>query len=165
MQAILNEIKSVATFEDVEVVEGFDKHGQKSLIPALSISTIPSSFLSSTALYIIKFILTHWISVQDAVFLVILPLCGVRIVVGYVLNQVYQCHMAVVWSADEVLDPGVVGVGPEVNLQVSEDDGERLEVEEESLLGTFLLEFWLGVTYQLLNVEDASQSCLDLILQ
>ena len=72
--------------------------------------------------------------------------------------------MAVIRGADEILHPRVIGIHPEVNLQVSEDIGEGLEVDKQSFLRTLLLEFWLSVSDQLLNVEHARNAGLDLVL-
>ena len=72
--------------------------------------------------------------------------------------------MAVVWGANEVLHPGVIGVGPEVDLKVGEDSGEGLEVEQHTLLWVFTLELGLGVADKLLDVEHTGNASLDLVL-
>ena len=73
--------------------------------------------------------------------------------------------MPVVRSANEILHPRVVGVILQIHLQVCQHGGERLEVGEQAFLGPFLFQFRLRVADQLLDVEDASYACLDLILQ
>ncbi len=66
--------------------------------------------------------------------------------VGQVLDEVDQGHVTVVRGTDKVLHPRVIGVGPEVHLEISEDAREGLEVEEESLSRTSLFQFRLGVS-------------------
>lgn len=96
---------------------------------------------------------TDRISFQHA----ILPhvLSGQRLrCVSKVLYQVDDRHVPVVGGADEIIHPRIIGVNSEVNLEVSEDSREGLEVEEKSLSQTFLLELRLSVSDKLLDVEN-----------
>ena len=58
----------------------------------------------------------------------------------------------------------IVWVGSQIDFKIAEHFPEGLQVLQQFLLGSLLLQFWLSVSHQLLHVEHTCYSLLDLML-